>query len=409
MQSDHQLIALDAALGQMLSVVTPLSESSILPLAQSAGRVSAQAIISPVNVPAFDNSAMDGYAVRIADLNGTSLPVSGTALAGKAFSGDWPAASCIRIMTGAPLPAGCDAVIMQEEVHITAQKVRFLSQPQAGQNIRYRGEDIRTGDEVITAGQKLNIASLSLLAALGINEIEVIRKPRVALFSTGDELQTPGNPLSDGQIYETNRLTLSLLLEQAGCEVMDLGIIKDDPAALRTAFINADQNADVVISSAGISVGDMDYTKDILQQQGDIIFWRLAIKPGKPFAFGRLPHSWFCGLPGNPVSAIVTFYQLVLPLLAKLAGIQGSVTPQRLRIRVAENIKKIPGRLEFQRGILRCGADGQPEVITAGQQGSHILRSLSLANCFIVLERERGNVMAGEWVEVELFNHRSGH
>ena len=252
------------------------------------------------------------------------------------------------------------------------------------------------------------LADWHVLASLGIAEIDVIRKVRVAVFSTGDELQLPGQPLKEGQIYDTNRLAVHLMLEQLGCEVINLGIIPDDPEKLRAAFIEADKSADVVISSGGVSVGEADYTKTMLEELGEIAFWKLAIKPGKPFAFGKLEHSWFCGLPGNPVSAALTFYQLVQPLLAKLSGSNVAPLPVRQRVRAATRLKKSPGRLDFQRGILTRNADGELEVSTTGHQGSHIFSSFSQGNCFIVLERERGSVEAGEWVEVESFNHLFG-
>jgi molybdopterin molybdotransferase len=311
-------------------------------------------------------------------------------------------------MTGAPVPAGCDAVVMQEETEQTDDGVRFTANVKAGQNIRRTGEDITLGATVFAAGQKLTVAELPVLASLGIADIEVIRKVRVAVFSTGDELQLPGQPLKEGQIYDTNRLAVHLMLEQLGCEVINLGIIPDDPEKLRAAFIEADNSADVVISSGGVSVGEADYTKTMLEELGEIAFWKLAIKPGKPFAFGKLEHSWFCGLPGNPVSATLTFYQLVQPLLAKLSGNVGQAQPMRLRVRAATHLKKSPGRLDFQRGVLQRGPDGELVVNSTGHQGSHIFSSFSLGNCFIVLERERGNVEAGEWVEVEPFNHLFG-
>jgi molybdopterin molybdotransferase len=405
MEFNAGLIPLEAALEQMLSRIVPVTESQSVPLLQAAGRITASPVTSPIDVPGFDNSAMDGYAVRMADIAaGGALPVAGKAFAGQPFNGEWPSGTCIRIMTGAPIPAGAEAVVMQEETETTETGVRFNAQVKKGQNIRLRGEDIRSGASVLPVGTKLTAAELPLIASLGIGEVSVLRKVRAAVFSTGDELKLPGQPLEAGQIYDTNRLAVHIMLEQLGCEVVDLGIIRDDPAALRAAFIEADGQADVVISSGGVSVGEADYTRQLLEELGEVGFWKLAIKPGKPFAFGRLKNSWFCGLPGNPVSAALTFYQLVQPLLAKLSGQRGNALPPRQRARTVGRLKKTPGRLDFQRGIMRTGEDGQLEVLSTGHQGSHIFSSFSQANCFIVLERERGHVEAGEWVEIEPFN-----
>ncbi|MHB7282833.1 molybdopterin molybdotransferase MoeA [Klebsiella pneumoniae] len=442
------LMPLDTALAQMLDRITPLNATETVPLLQAFSRVTAHDIVSPLDVPGFDNAAMDGYAVRLNDLrDGAALPVAGKAFAGPPGNPPRPAGgrfrlntrapgaaggrggggggafspapaprpppagragTCIRIMTGAPVPEGCDAVVMQEETEQTEAGVRFIAPVKAGQHIRRRGEDIAHGAVVFPAGTPLTVAELPVLASLGIAEVEVVRKVRVAVFSTGDELQLPGQPLGDGQIYDTNRLAVHLMLQQLGYEVINLGIIPDDPAKLRDAFIAADQQADVVISSGGVSVGEADYTKTILEELGEIGFWKLAIKPGKPFAFGKLSSSWFCGLPGNPVSATVTFCQLVQPLLAKLSGKHGPLQAPRLRVRAATRLKKSPGRLDFQRGILQRNPDGELVVNTTGHQGSHIFSSFSLGNCFIVLERERGHVEAGEWVEVEPFSHLFG-
>lgn len=399
------LISLDDALSTLLARVTPVKQHETVTLPDAAGRITASAVISPIDVPPFDNSAMDGYALRMADLtSGSALPVAGIAFAGGPFSGDWPVGSCIRIMTGAPVPAGCDAVVMQEQTVQEGEAIRLTADVNAGQNIRRVGEDICQGTRILEAGVKLGAAELPLLASLGIAQVAVLRKLRVALFSTGDELQPVGQPLAAGQIYDTNRFAVQLMLNKLGCEVIDLGIIRDDPAALRAAFIEADSRADVVISSGGVSVGAADYTKLMLEELGEIGFWKLAMKPGKPFAFGRLPNSWFCGLPGNPVSAVVTFYQLVQPLLAKLTGQAGPALPPRQRVRSASYLKKSPGRLDFQRGVLQRNAQGELEVATTGHQGSHIFSSFQQANCFIVLERDRGNVEVGEWVEIEPFN-----
>ncbi|ECC8733438.1 molybdopterin molybdotransferase [Salmonella bongori] len=405
MEFSAELMSLEAALTQMLSRITPLTAVETLPLVNCFGRILATDVVSPLDVPGFDNSAMDGYAVRLADLSlDKPLPVTGKAFAGQPYQGEWPAGTCIRIMTGAPIPAGCEAVVMQEQTEQTDDGVRFTAGVRGGQNIRRRGEDIRQDAVVFPAGTRLTVAELPVLASLGIADAQVVRKVRVALFSTGDELQLAGQPLGEGQIYDTNRLTVHLMLQQLGCEVINLGIIPDDPCKLRAAFLEADSQADVVISSGGVSVGEADYTKTILEELGEIAFWRLAIKPGKPFAFGKLGNSWFCGLPGNPVSAALTFYQLVQPLLAKLSGNTACGLPPRQRVRTASRLKKTPGRLDFQRGILQRSANGELEVTTTGHQGSHIFSSFSLGNCFIVLERERGNVEPGEWVDVEPFN-----
>ncbi len=405
MEHTAGLISLETALEKMLSSISAVTDTQTLALLQAAGRITASPVISPIDVPGFDNSAMDGYAVRMADIeSGAVLPIAGKAFAGQPFTGIWPTGSCIRIMTGAPIPSGTDAVIMQEEAEASDHGVRFLAPVRPGQNIRRRGEDILEGAAILDAGIKLSAAELAIVASLGIKDIQVFRQLKVAVFSTGDELRLPGEPLTEGQIYDTNRLAVHIMLSQLGYEVIDLGIIPDNEQALRAAFHQASQQADVVISSGGVSVGEADYTKQILEELGEIGFWKLAIKPGKPFAFGRLSQRWFCGLPGNPVSAAVTFYQLVQPLLARLSGQQGLVLPARLRVRTADKLKKTPGRLDFQRGILKTGSNGELEVYSTGHQGSHIFSSFSQANCFIVLEQDRGHIEAGEWVNVEPFN-----
>ncbi|EEQ09531.1 Molybdopterin biosynthesis protein moeA [Yersinia mollaretii ATCC 43969] len=399
------LLSLEQALTKMLSRVTPLQATEIVPLADAAGRITASAINSPIAVPPFANSAMDGYAVRCNELSsGVPLPVAGKAFAGAPFKEAWPANTCVRIMTGAPIPVGADAVIMQEQAVVSEQGITFTGSAQLGQNIRLAGEDIEQGAAVFPAGVKLGAAQLPLLASLGIADVAVFRTLKIAIFSTGDELQAIGQPLGEGQIYDTNRFAVHLMLQKLGCQIIDLGVIRDDQQALREAFEQADGVADLVISSGGVSVGEADYTKQMLEELGDIGFWKLAIKPGKPFAFGKLDHAWFCGLPGNPVSAALTFYQLVQPLIAKLSGHSEWHPPVRLKAKAVTKLKKSPGRLDFQRGIFSTNTNGELEVRTTGHQGSHIFSSFSQGNCFIVLERERGSVAVGETVEIELFN-----
>ncbi len=396
------LLPLSDALQGMLDQLACCCDTEQVPLPHALGRVLAADIASPLSVPPFDNAAMDGYAVRLADLaTGTPLIMAGKAYAGQPYQGEWPAGHCVRIMTGAPVPEGTDAVVMQEETRADGDKITFLVPPIPGQNIRRRGEDIREGASVLSSGTRLTPRELPLLASLGIATMPVRRPLRVAIFSTGDELKPVGTPLAHGDIYDSNRYGVKAMLARLGCECLDLGIIPDDPAQLRAAFQQADREADALITTGGVSVGEADFTKQLLEELGEIGFWKLAIKPGKPFAFGRLPNAWFFGLPGNPVSAMVTFDQLVQPALAKLAG-QQFERPLQLQAIASEPLKKAPGRLDFQRGILRLGPDGL-EVRSTGSQDSAVFSSLSRANCYIILERERGRVAAGETVTVEPF------
>ncbi|MGL6409948.1 molybdopterin molybdotransferase MoeA [Aeromonas veronii] len=396
------LLPLSDALQGMLEQLACCCDSEPLPLPEALGRVLASDIASPLAVPPFDNSAMDGYAVRLADLTaGTPLIMAGKAFAGQPYQGEWPAGHCVRIMTGAPVPAGTDAVVMQEETQADGDRITFLTQPEPGQNIRRAGSDIGKGACVLPAGTRLTPREMPLLASLGVATVPVRRPLKVAIFSTGDELKPVGTPLAHGDIYDSNRYGVRAMLARMGCDCLDLGIIPDDQAQLRAAFIRANEEADVLITTGGVSVGEADFTKQLLDELGEIGFWKLAIKPGKPFAFGHLPRAWFFGLPGNPVSAMVTFDQLVQPALAKLAG-QHFERPLQLQAIAAEPLKKCPGRLDFQRGILSQGPNGL-EVRSTGSQDSAVFSSLSRANCYIVLERERGRVAAGETVTVEPF------
>ena len=399
------LMPIEDAMEQMLSPIKPIQTTLQLSLAEAIGYVLAEDILSPIFVPPFDNSAMDGYAIRIADLtNNNVLPLAGKSFAGQPFEGEWPKGTCVRIMTGAQIPEGCDAVIMQENTEQTEQGVQFNQTDVKPQNnIRPTGDDIRKDDVVLPKGARLTARDIPMIATLGISHVTVVRKPRVAFFSTGDELKPLGEPLEAGQIYDSNRYGIKPLIENFGCEPVDLGIIPDCPEELKATFEKAQTLADVVVTSGGVSVGEADYTKDILEELGQIGFWKLAIKPGKPFAFGKLSTAWFCGLPGNPVSAVLTMYVLVQPMLAKLAGHTEWKAPESIPATTRTAFKKAPGRTDYQRGVYTI-EDGKFVVETTGNQSSGAFRSMSLANCFVVLERERGRVEVGETVNIQLFN-----
>ncbi len=399
------LMPIEEAMDKMLSRIKPIQKTLSLPLADALGFVLAEDVLSPIHVPPFDNSAMDGYAIRIQDLEAsTVLPMVGKSFAGQPFEGEWPTGTCVRIMTGAKIPEGCDAVIMQENTTVTEAGIQFNQtdvEPQ--NNIRPTGDDIKQGDIVLAKGARLTPRDIPMIASLGVSHVTVVRKPKVAFFSTGDELKPLGEPLEAGQIYDSNRYGIKPLIENFGCEAIDLGIIPDCPETLKATFEKAQTLADVVVTSGGVSVGEADYTKDILEQLGEIGFWKLAIKPGKPFAFGKLSTAWFCGLPGNPVSAVLTMYVLVQPMLAKLAGHTEWKAPESIPATTKTAFKKAPGRTDYQRGIYTL-EDGKFVVETTGNQSSGAFRSMSLANCFVVLERERGRVEVGETVQIQLFN-----
>ncbi|EGA70745.1 molybdopterin biosynthesis protein MoeA [Vibrio sinaloensis DSM 21326] len=399
------LMPIEDAMDKMLSPIKPIQTTLQLPLADAIGYVLAEDILSPIFVPPFDNSAMDGYAIRLSDLaTNNVMPLAGKSFAGQPFEGDWPKGQCVRIMTGAKIPDGCDAVIMQENTEVTESGIQFnQTDVKAQNNIRPTGDDIKQGDVVLPSGARLTSRDIPMIATLGISHVTVVRKPRVAFFSTGDELKPLGEPLAEGQIYDSNRYGIKPLIENFGCEAIDLGIIPDCPDQLKATFEQAQTLADVVVTSGGVSVGEADYTKDILEELGQIGFWKLAIKPGKPFAFGKLSTAWFCGLPGNPVSAVLTMYVLVQPLLAKLAGHTEWKAPESIPAITKSGFKKAPGRTDYQRGIYSI-EDGKFVVETTGNQSSGAFRSMSLANCFVVLERERGRVEAGETVNIQLFN-----
>lgn len=400
------LLPLDQALDQIRAALTPIDGFEQVPLHMAPGRVLFESIRSPIDVPGHRNSAMDGYAVAASDLPESGqarLRVVGTALAGAPFEGTVKPGEAVRIMTGAVVPEGTDTVIMQEKAEREGDEVTVGAGHRAGENVRHPGEDIARDSVVLAAGRRITPADVGLLASLGIPEVRVARRLRVAIFSTGDELVPLGAALKAGEIYDSNRYTLNAMLTGLGAEVIDMGVVRDDPAAIEQAFATASEAADVVITSGGVSVGEADFVKATLDKLGRVDFWRIAMKPGKPLAFGRLGRAAFFGLPGNPVSAMATFYQVVRPALMHLSGVSGEET-LRLRATAAERLKKSPGRQDFQRGILDSGKDGRLTVRSTGMQGSHVLSSMSRANCFIVLPAESGDVEAGEEVEVQPFS-----
>jgi molybdopterin molybdotransferase len=380
-------------------------DTETVPVRESLGRVLAQDIVPAINVPGHDNSAMDGWAVRGVDLNFSgefSFREVGKSFAGKPYSGKVDKGECVRVMTGAVMPKGADTVVVQEICKADGDRVTIPAGQKAGQNVRAAGEDLKAGVPVLKAGQPVRAAELGLIASLGIGELKVRRRLRVAFFSTGDELASIGTALKEGEVYDSNRYTLHGMLARLGVEVVDMGVVRDDPLALEKAFVLASEH-DVIISTGGVSVGEADFVKQLMAKLGEVLFWKIAMRPGRPMAFGRIGNAFLFGLPGNPVAVMVTFYQFVRDALLVLGGRTDSVEIPLLPAVSSSSIRKVPGRTEYQRGVLfREGNTWK--VRTTGQQGSGVLRSMSEANCFIVLEHERGKVEAGEPVSVQLMD-----
>jgi molybdopterin molybdotransferase len=363
--------------------------------------------VSPFNVPAHDNSAMDGYAVRFADLKTGGeviLKVAGSSFAGVPYQGAMKAGECVRIMTGGVVPVGADTIVMQEHVKADQDRVTIGAGHKKGQHLRRAGEDLATGQVALKRGIALRPADIGLISSLGIGEVTVYRKLRVAFFSTGDELVSIGTQPKEGQIFDSNRYTLHGMLTRLGCEVLDMGVVRDDPALLEKAFRDAASAADVVITSGGVSVGEADFVKVLLDKLGEVVFWKIAMKPGRPLAYGKIGHAHFFGLPGNPVSVMVTFYQFVRDALLRLSGLDPVPAVPAFKVPCTSALKKAPGRTEFQRGILSQDAAGNWSVRVTGEQGSGILRSMSEANCFIILPTDQGNVTPGALVDVQVLD-----
>jgi len=428
---DPHSMLVDDALACIDSSIDPITESQTLPLRDALSRILATPVNAAINVPSYTNSAMDGYAILSSDIPATGLKqltLVATVLAGSPTSITIQPGECARIMTGGKMPDGTDTVVMQERVQVNNTLITINTENSTGQNVRHAGEDISVGEKVLSTGKLLTPADLGLLASIGIANVNVIRKVRVAFLSTGDELKPVGGPLSEGEIYDSNRYTLFGMLQRFGAEISDLGVIRDDPQSIRLAIESAAENADVLITSGGVSVGDADYVKQTLEAIGNVSFWKVAMKPGRPLAYGNIKKGTvkpdniksgkikqgnikqdiqkqclFFGLPGNPVSAMVTFYQFVLPALNRLSG-QQPHKPLLIKLPCISTLNKSPGRVEYQRGRIEVNDDGNYVVKSVGQQGSGILSSMSKANCFIILPLEAGTLPANTTVTVQPFD-----
>jgi len=408
---DPQALSADHVNAFLAELVEPVRETERVSPMEALDRILAEDVVSPISVPPHDNSAMDGFAFRGSEMQtgqATRLRVVGTALAGKAWAGSCGAGECVRIMTGAIMPAGLDTVAPQELVQVDGEQVVIpAGLLHTGDNRRLLGEDLMAGRPALSAGTRLTPAACGLIASLGLPQVKVWRRPRVAYFSTGDEILSLGEPPREGAVYDSNRYTVFGLLTRLGCEVIDLGVVKDQPELLEAAFRRAAAQADAVITSGGVSVGEADYTKAMMKKLGDVAFWRIAMRPGRPMAVGRLTaggHSALLfGLPGNPVAVMVTYAAFVRPALQKLMGWNAPPQPM-LRARAVDTMRKKPGRTEYQRGIVERREDGELWVRLTGNQGSGVLSSMVQANGLIVLGHAQPTVQSGDWVDVMMFD-----
>jgi molybdopterin molybdotransferase len=394
------------ALARILADVRPVKGGETLAVRSALGRVLAADVVSGINVPSHTNSAMDGYALKGTELPAageTRLEVIGTSAAGRPFPGEVGVGQCVRIMTGATMPDGSDTVVMQENVTRDGDTAVIHAGQKPGQHVRQAGEDIAAGNVALGVGTLLMPAQIGILASIGIGEVSVLRRPRVAFFSTGDELRSVGEVLGEGQIYDSNRYTIYGMLTRLGVEVLDMGVIRDDRDAVEQAFARAAAEADAIVTSGGVSVGDADYVAETLERAGTVGFWKVAMKPGRPLAFGRIEDALFFGLPGNPNSVMATFYQLVQPALQALAGMPDPSPPLTMTAVSVSALRKKPGRREFQRGVISRDEGGRLVVQKTGHQGSGVLSSMAAANCFIVLPEDSGPVSAGDEVMVQPF------
>ncbi|HRP24738.1 gephyrin-like molybdotransferase Glp [Thauera sp.] len=402
----RNFLAVAEARAAILDGLSPVSGWERAAVRAALGRVLSADVIAPYNVPAHDNSAMDGYAVRATDLAAdteTAVAVVGTAFAGRPFSGIVGAGQAVRIMTGASIPAGADTIVVQEVTRREGERVFVPPGQKKGQNLRRAGEDLAEGSVALAAGTRCGPAELGLIASLGIAEVSVHRPLRVAFFSTGDEIASIGRPLGPGEVYDSNRYTLFGALARLGCELLDMGVVPDRPEALEAAFREASEAADVIITSGGVSVGEADFIRDMMARMGEVAFWKLAIKPGRPMAFGRIGKAVLFGLPGNPVAVMVTFYQFVQDALLTLMGVSPLPPAAHFSAGARFSLRKQPGRVEYLRGRLQ--RDGSTlSVALAGAQGSGVLRSMAEADCFVVLGEDCTQVQPGDTVYVQPFH-----
>ena len=402
------MLNVDDALRKLGDLTTPVLDTEVIPLIGSKGRVVASTIDAPMDLPPFDTSAMDGYAVHESDLNQErELAVIGESRAGHVYQNAAAPGTAIRIFTGAPIPRGTSAVVIQEDVERNGDQIRFRASLEIGENIRRRGHDIAKTQLLAKAGDRLDAYKISWLAACGVTNLTAVRRIRVALFSTGDELIDPGTPLGPGQIYDANRTALRELLSERPVEVLDLGALPDDPHAINRALETAAKAADVVVTSGGVSVGDADYVKDVVAQAGSLDFWKIALKPGKPLAVGRVGKALFFGLPGNPVSTIITYLLFVAPTIDRLCGMSDN-TPYRLPAILQETIEHHQGRREYVRGVFRTN-DDRVTVSPTGDQSSNRLATFANANCLIVVPEQTDDIKAGSVVDIVLLPTDRSH
>ena len=405
---DPQALPANEVLNFLDHLVSPVQDQESVDIFSALGRVTAQDVISPIDVPPHDNSAMDGFAFageQLSDTQSLSLKVVGTALAGKAWEGTVKAGECVKIMTGAIMPSGLNTVVPQELCQIKSNDLIEIPAGllKAGDNRRLCGEDIMQGQPALLKGALITPAAAGLLASLGVPHVSVVRRLRVAYFSTGDEILSLGEAPREGAVYDSNRYTVHGMLQALGCEMIDMGVVKDDPELLEQAFNKAAEQADAIITSGGVSVGEADFTKAMMKKLGDVVFWKIAMRPGRPMAVGRIQKGQrsavLFGLPGNPVAVMVTFLAFVKPALLKMMGSTATPLPM-LRAKTQEVLRKKPGRTEYQRGIVSRNAQGELQVITTGNQGSGVLSSMVQANGLIVLSHQQGTAQLGDWVDV---------